>query len=50
MADVMEEVYRFFIQQATQLARLAEWQLAFEWQRPPTSIIKADYWERRSAA
>jgi hypothetical protein len=46
MASVLEQVYRFFLQQATQLARLAELQLAFERQEPPASIIKADYWER----
>jgi hypothetical protein len=46
MAGVLEQVYRFFLQQATQLARLAELQLAFERQEPPASIIKADYWER----
>jgi hypothetical protein len=48
MAAVLEEVYRFFLQQATQLARLAELQLAFERQEPPAAIIKADYWERSS--
>ena len=42
MADVLEQVYRFFLQQATQLARLAELQLAFERQEPLASIIKAD--------
>ena len=46
MAGVLEQVYRFFLQQATQLARMAELQLAFERQEPPASIIKADYWER----
>src|SRR5262245_17566664 len=48
MADVLEGVYRFFLQQATQLARMAELQLSFERQQPLASIIKADYWERPS--
>jgi hypothetical protein len=48
MADVLEQVYRFFLQQATQLARMAELQLSFERQEPLVSIIKADYWERPS--
>jgi hypothetical protein len=46
MADVMQQVYRFFLQQATQLAKLAELQLAFERQEPPPAFIKSDYWER----
>jgi hypothetical protein len=46
MTDVLEQVYRFFLQQATQFARLAEWQLAFERQEPPAAVIKADYWDR----
>jgi hypothetical protein len=46
MADVMQQVYRFFLQQATQLAKLAELQLAFERQETPLAFIKSDYWER----
>lgn len=46
MADVLQQVYRFFLQQATQLARLAELQLAFERQEPPSGRIKADYWAK----
>ena len=33
-------------QQATQLAKLAELQLAFERQETPLAFIKSDYWER----
>jgi hypothetical protein len=46
MAGVIESVYRFFLQQATQLARLAELQLAFERQEAPQGLIKRDYWTR----
>ena len=38
-------VYRFFLQQATAAAQLAEDQLAFERQEVPPAIIQADYWE-----
>ena len=43
MADVLEGVYRFFLQQATQLARIAELKLAFVRQEPSQGLIKRDY-------
>jgi Tc toxin complex TcA C-terminal TcB-binding domain/Salmonella virulence plasmid 65kDa B protein len=46
MAGVIEGVYRFFLQQATQLARLAELQLAFQRQETPQGFIKRGYWDR----
>ena len=49
MASVLEGVYRFFLQQATQLGRLAELQLAFERQEAPQGFIKRDYWSAASA-
>ena len=45
MSGVMEGVYRYFLQQATVMARLAENQLAFERQEMPPALIQADYWE-----
>lgn len=45
MSGVMEGVYRYFLQQATGMARLAENQLAFERQEMPSALIQADYWE-----
>lgn len=45
MSGVLEQVYRFFLQQATSLAQLAERQLAFERQEIPPKFIQADYWE-----
>jgi hypothetical protein len=45
MADVLEGVYRYFLQQATAMAKLAASQLAFERQEPPPPFIQADYWE-----
>jgi hypothetical protein len=45
MSRVLERVYRYFLQQATSMARLAQTQLAFERQEPPLSIIQADYWQ-----
>jgi hypothetical protein len=45
MAGVLGQIYRFFLQQATTTARLAEAQLAFERQEIPPTTIAADYWE-----
>jgi hypothetical protein len=45
MAGVLEGVYRYFLQQATAMAKLAASQLAFERQEPPPPFIQADYWE-----
>jgi hypothetical protein len=45
MSDVLEDVYRFFLQQANSLALLALYQLAFERQETPPAYIQSDYWE-----
>lgn len=45
MSGVLEQVYRFFLQQATVMAQLAEMQLAFERQEQPPAFIKPDYWK-----
>ncbi|MGA9767844.1 MAG: neuraminidase-like domain-containing protein [Blastocatellia bacterium] len=45
MAGVLEDVYRYFLQQATAVAKLAEGQLAFERQEVPPTYILADYWD-----
>lgn len=45
MSGVLEQVYRFFLQQATAIAQLAEAQLAFERQQVPPTVIRDDYWE-----
>ncbi|HMQ32545.1 MAG TPA: hypothetical protein PKD53_17570, partial [Chloroflexaceae bacterium] len=45
MSGVMEGVYRYFLRQATGVARLAEHQLAFERQELPPAFIQADYWD-----
>lgn len=45
MADILEEVYAFFLHQATATARLALAQLAFERQQVPPPLIRDDYWE-----
>ena len=44
MSSVLEDVYRYFLQQATAMAKLAENQLAFERQEPPALLIRSDYW------
>lgn len=44
IASVLEDVYRFFLQEATVIARLAERQLAFERQQAPLKVIQSDYW------
>lgn len=45
MSDVLEGVYSYFLQQATSVAKLATYQLAFELQESPSSYIQNDYWK-----
>jgi hypothetical protein len=45
MAGVLQGVYRYFLQQATSVAQLAQSQLAFERQETAPPFIQADYWE-----
>jgi len=45
MSGVVEQTYRFFLQQATSMAQVAERQLAFERQEIPSTFIQTDYWE-----
>lgn len=44
MSGVLEQVYRFFLQQATSMAQLAQAQIAFERQELPPAFIRPDYW------
>ncbi|HBY97188.1 MAG TPA: hypothetical protein DEP84_25130, partial [Chloroflexi bacterium] len=44
MSRTLEQVYAFFLRQATSVARLAETQLAFERQEPVRGDIQDDYW------
>jgi hypothetical protein len=44
MSSILEGTYRFFLQQATAVAKLAENQLAFERQEVPQAYIQTDYW------
>lgn len=44
MVGVLADTYRFFLQQATAIAKLAENQLAFERQEPPMGFVRTDYW------
>jgi peptidoglycan hydrolase-like protein with peptidoglycan-binding domain len=48
MSRILEEVYRFFLQQATAMASLAESQLAFERQEILPPFVQADYWDART--
>jgi len=48
IAGVLEDVYRFFLQAATAIARLAERQLAFERQQGALKLIQSDYWNARA--
>jgi Tc toxin complex TcA C-terminal TcB-binding domain len=50
MSDILEGVYRFFLQQATSMAQLATSQLAFERQELPPPFIQDDYWEVKEDA
>ncbi|MGA9772842.1 MAG: neuraminidase-like domain-containing protein [Blastocatellia bacterium] len=45
MSGVLQEVYSYFLQQATAMARLAQNQLAFERQAATPMFIKNDYWQ-----
>ena len=45
MSNVLAGVYRFFLQQATAMARMAQDQLGFERQEPPPTLIQSDYWQ-----
>ncbi len=45
MSGVAESAYRYFLQQASSMARLAENQLAFERQERPPAFIQNDYWD-----
>ena len=45
MRATMGLIYRYFLQQATAMAQLAQHQLAFERQEVPPDVIQSDYWE-----
>ncbi|HEV2068797.1 MAG TPA: LamG-like jellyroll fold domain-containing protein [Acidimicrobiales bacterium] len=45
MSGVLGGIYRYFLQQATALALMAQGQLAFERAESPASLVQADYWE-----
>jgi hypothetical protein len=45
MSRTLGEVYRYFLQQATATARLAQAQLAFERAEPVQTLIQSDYWK-----
>lgn len=48
MSGVLEDVYAYFLQEATAMAKMAEQQLAFERQINLPSLIKSDYWSVNS--
>jgi hypothetical protein len=45
MSGVLGSVYNYFLQQATAMAQLAQYQLGFERQGTPPAFIKANYWD-----
>ena len=45
MSGILGGAYNYFLQQATAMAQLAQYQLAFERQETPPAFIKADYWD-----
>ena len=45
MSGVLGGAYNYFLQQATAMAQLAQYQLEFERQESPPAFIKADYWD-----
>jgi hypothetical protein len=50
MAGVLSGVYRYFLQQATATARLAQDQISFERQEPSGAFVQSDYWRAPEAA
>jgi hypothetical protein len=44
LSSTLGGVYRFFLQQATATARLAQAQLAFERAEPAQTLVRDDYW------
>ena len=44
MSGVVGDIYRYFLQQATVMAKLAQTQLVFERQEPGLNFILSDYW------
>ena len=45
MSGTLGGVYRYFLQQATATARLAQAQLAFERAEQPQTFVRIDYWQ-----
>lgn len=45
MSGILERVYRYFLQQAAAMAKLAHNQLAFQRQEIPPSFFQSDYWQ-----
>lgn len=45
MSGILGGAYSYFLQQATAMAQLAQYQLAFERQEAPPAFIQADYWD-----
>lgn len=45
MSGVLENIYSYFLQEATNVAKIAQNQLAFERQELPAGIIQDNYWE-----
>ena len=50
MSGILGGAYSYFLQQATAIAQLAQYQLAFERQESPPTFIKADYWDTLDAS
>ena len=45
MSRVLNDVYAYFLRQATAVARQAQAQLAFERQEPNLGVVQGDYWQ-----
>ncbi|WP_201574713.1 hypothetical protein [Psychrobacter sp. H8-1] len=45
MSGVLQSIFRYYLQQAASMSKLAEIQLAFERQEPLFGVIKDDYYE-----
>jgi len=50
MSGILSGIYRYFLQQATAMARAAGTQLTFERQTPTPPFIQSDYWNPPTAS
>jgi sugar lactone lactonase YvrE len=50
MSEILKDIYRYFLQEATSTAKMAMAQLAFQRQETPPRYIQSDYWQTNNQA